>query len=617
MGGYLPAVNLGNGRTPTAIAVGKGHTCALLDNGALKCWGKNSDGQLGMGDIEPCADMGDAHPAVDLGTGRTATAITAGGYHTCALLDNRDLKCWGANNYGQLGLGISEYADMGDGLPVVDLGTGRTATAIAAGEYHTCAILDNSQLKCWGSNIAGELGLGSTASRVYAVGDLPSIDLGTNRTATAIAAGMYHTCAILDTGALKCWGFNKFGQLGLGDSSSRGVYVEEMGNKLPVVDLGTNRTATAITTRGQHCCALLDNNAVKCWGGNNNWQLGLGDTVSRGDAPYGSGPMPTITTTTRVVNEEFVFIPTEIVLTVSAEVCFAIGDNPNPFTLAFQDQVASDWNTANPSAPIKNGDVEVISVNTDCGIRRSHRSLLQPRSRASTMSMLVSSFASNFGVEGATVTSSTHATVVLTVSADACAAIDVNPTPFNLDFLGQVATDWSTSDSPTLFTLALQDQVASDWNTANPGVPIRISDVEVISVTADCSFFAVFGSSVTTLININLPTGVQASASMIDSFKQASTVGMMDSSFASNFGVNDVLVTTSPPVPGEMPAEFPPPPSPPPASNPDGEGGEGSDYGFEYDFGGWSSDDDFTLAIALASVATGITVIHGRCAYRY
>ena len=115
----------------------------------MKCWGYNGDGELGLGDTTSRGDgwpgeMGDNLPAVDLGTGRTATAIAAGGNHTCALLDDATVKCWGFNGYGQLGLGDTvargdEVGAMGDSLPAVDLGTGRTAVAIAAGSNHTCA----------------------------------------------------------------------------------------------------------------------------------------------------------------------------------------------------------------------------------------------------------------------------------------------------------------------------------------------------------------------------------------------------------------------------------------------------------------------------------------------
>jgi alpha-tubulin suppressor-like RCC1 family protein len=292
----LPAVDLGAGHTATAITAGYSHTCAILDDGTVKCWGENSQGGLGLGDIVNRGggpdEMGDDLPAVDLGTGRTATAITAGSDHTCALLDDSTVKCWGDNFAGRLGLGDTNDRgdgpdEMGDDLPAVDLGTGRTATAITAGILHTCALLDNGQTTCWGDNIAGQLGLGDTTDRGDGPDemgdDLPPIDLGAGHTATAITAGIYHTCAVLDDGGVKCWGESFYGSLGLGDTSTRGNGPGEMGDALPAVDLGTDRTATAVTTGDRHTCALLDNDQVRCWGRNDDGRLGLGDTANRGD----------------------------------------------------------------------------------------------------------------------------------------------------------------------------------------------------------------------------------------------------------------------------------------------------------------------------------------------
>ena len=199
--------------------------------------------------------MGANLETVDLGTGRTAKAIAAAGHATCAILDNSSIKCWGKNNRGQLGQGNTNSlgdagSEMGDNLDTVDLGSGRTATAIAGGGQHYCAILDNASIKCWGYNNEGQLGIGSTDSLgdgANEMGDnLSSIDLGTGRTATAIAAGGSHSCAILDNAAVKCWGRNDRGQLGLGDQASRGDGANEMGDNLNAVDLGTGRTAVSI-----------------------------------------------------------------------------------------------------------------------------------------------------------------------------------------------------------------------------------------------------------------------------------------------------------------------------------------------------------------------------------
>ena len=278
------------------IATGHDHTCARFDNATVKCWGRNDYGQLGLGDTldrgDNANELGANFPAVDLGLGRTAKAIAAGGYRTCALLDNATVKCWGRNDYGQLGVGDTANRgdaanELGDNLPAVSLGTGRTATALAAGEFSTCVVLDNATVKCWGQNSSGQLGLGHTVARGTAanqMGDnLPAVSLGTGRTANALSAGWGHTCALLDNATVKCWGQNGGGQLGLGDTVSRGNDANEMGDTLLAVPLGTGRTAVAIDAGYNHVCAVLDNATVKCWGRNDSGQLGQGNTLDRGD----------------------------------------------------------------------------------------------------------------------------------------------------------------------------------------------------------------------------------------------------------------------------------------------------------------------------------------------
>jgi len=298
MGDALPAVDLGTGRTAVAVSAGGTHTCALLDDGSVKCWGSNVDGRLGLGDTDNRGDdpdeMGDDLPAVPLGTGRTAVAVSAGTSHTCAVLDDGSVKCWGSNFSGRLGLGDTDNrgdapGEMGDALPAVALGTGRTAVAVSVGTNPTCVVLDDGTVKCWGVNTTGELGQGDTDNRGDAPGEmgdaLPAIDLGTGRTAVGVSASQVSVCALLSGGSVKCWGYGLHGRLGLGDSSIRGDAAGEMGDALPTLSLGTGRTATAVTTGLAFGCARLDEGSLKCWGNNDVYQLGLGDNQRRGDQP--------------------------------------------------------------------------------------------------------------------------------------------------------------------------------------------------------------------------------------------------------------------------------------------------------------------------------------------
>lgn len=144
---------------------------------------------------------------------------------------------------------------------------------MSVGSAHTCVVLDDYTLKCWGSNVDGRLGYGDTTSRNKP--DTNAIDLGSGRTAQSVSVGSSHTCAILDNGSVKCWGRNIEGQLGYGDSTPR--------NKPEsyVLDLGASRTAISITSSANHNCVVLDNHTIKCWGLNNFGQLGYGDTNKR------------------------------------------------------------------------------------------------------------------------------------------------------------------------------------------------------------------------------------------------------------------------------------------------------------------------------------------------
>lgn len=298
MGDALPALDLGTGKTVVQMASGYYFVCSLLNDATVKCWGRNSVGQLGkehpndLGDAP--GEMGNALTAINLGTGKTAIQVTTGGDHTCAILNDSSVKCWGYNSSGQLGLGSTAnmgdgVGEMGDALIAVNLGTGKTATKIAAGREHTCAVLNDSTLKCWGNNDGGQLGVGSNDYLGDGGGEMGDallpIDLGTGRKAIQLAVGGDHTCALLDNATVKCWGQNSSGELGQESATRIGDAPGEMGNALSPINLGTGRTALQITSGDSHVCALLDNKSVKCWGYNGNGQLGLGNMSDTGDDP--------------------------------------------------------------------------------------------------------------------------------------------------------------------------------------------------------------------------------------------------------------------------------------------------------------------------------------------
>lgn len=152
----------GSPRRALAIATGQLHSCAILDDHRVKCWGFNFYGQLGLGDAVNrgaiAAELGDALPFVDLGAGRTAVAIAAGRYTSCAVLDDGRVKCWGMLQRGMVG---DEPGEMGDALAAVDLGVGRKATHLATGYAYSCAALDDGAVKCWGDHAPTTVELGA------------------------------------------------------------------------------------------------------------------------------------------------------------------------------------------------------------------------------------------------------------------------------------------------------------------------------------------------------------------------------------------------------------------------------------------------------------------------
>ncbi len=235
----------------SAVTAGGLHTCAIVAGGAVSCWGNNLLGQIGDG-TTGAAPV--APTSVALG-GRAAVAISAGLAHTCAVLSTGELVCWGGGESGQLGNG----ALVDSPTPVtVNLGAGRTAVAVAASSGHTCAILDNASVKCWGDGTEGQLGDGSFGDETTPLAQPNPVTAALPAGAIAIATGTDHSCAVLVGGGLSCWGGNAEGQLGLGSTTQHATPV-------PVL-LGSGRTAVAVSAGGAQTCTVLDDGTARCWG---------------------------------------------------------------------------------------------------------------------------------------------------------------------------------------------------------------------------------------------------------------------------------------------------------------------------------------------------------------
>jgi alpha-tubulin suppressor-like RCC1 family protein len=234
--GYASENDLGDNETPATagdleiggavvqLAAGGDHSCVVLDKGAVRCWGSGIEGQLGYGNFDNIGDDETPAFAGDVNLGGLATQVVTGSLHTCALLDNGAVRCWGNNLSGQLGYGnTTSIGGVNTPAQVGDIPLGATATQLAAGRFHTCALLDTGNVRCWGNNFEGQLGYGNTLF----IGDNETpetagdVDLG-GATVVQIGAGAAHTCALLDTGAVRCWGAAFFGRLGTGNEINIG-----------------------------------------------------------------------------------------------------------------------------------------------------------------------------------------------------------------------------------------------------------------------------------------------------------------------------------------------------------------------------------------------------------
>ena len=258
----------------TAISSGLSFTCALTSAGKVFCWGANGTGQLGQGDTGNRT----APTLVALPNDAVATKIAAGQGHACVVTDVASLICWGAGNQGQLGNGgldnVGDDELLTAGNAVIALPGGRTATAVATGNDHTCVVMNDGAVTCWG--FAGQGRLGDGANTGIVVSPPAPIALPSGSTALAIAAGGSHSCALLSDSAVSCWGGNADGKIGIGtdvDQRTPG----------PRVELPDGQAARSITTGDSHTCVLTSGDDPVCWGSNVNGRSGYATPDFIGD----------------------------------------------------------------------------------------------------------------------------------------------------------------------------------------------------------------------------------------------------------------------------------------------------------------------------------------------
>jgi cysteine-rich repeat protein len=264
----------------SSVVTGGEHTCALLDTGTVRCWGQGEWGQLGAATTDDLGDDEDPAAGSPIDLGGVATAVVAGYRHACALLDDGAVRCWGDGTYGQIGQGNTD-AVGDDELPsaVEPVDVGGVVTQLVSGYFHVCALLDEGTLRCWGAGEFGQLGLGNidNVGDDEVPGEVAPVALA--GTVVEIAGGFLHTCVRLEAGEVQCWGEGADGQLGYGNPNAIGD--DELADAGGLVSIGG--PAEQVTTGGHHTCARLQGGAVRCWGRGAQGQLGYGNTTNVGD----------------------------------------------------------------------------------------------------------------------------------------------------------------------------------------------------------------------------------------------------------------------------------------------------------------------------------------------
>ena len=236
-----------------SMDAGYEHTCGIIANGSAMCWGANGQGQVGCGD----SNLNTSNPTYVNAT-NTFVSISAGEWHTCGIISNGSAMCWGGNDFRQIEDGTTTTPIRSP----VFVNTTNKFISIDAGNIYTCGIISNGSAMCWGSNLEGEIGDGTSGAS-----KLNPVFVNTTNTFVSISAYGGHTCGIISNGSAMCWGYNNHGQIGDGTNGT---------DRLNPVFVNTTNSFISIDSGDWHSCGLLSNGSAMCWGYNNYGQIGDG-----------------------------------------------------------------------------------------------------------------------------------------------------------------------------------------------------------------------------------------------------------------------------------------------------------------------------------------------------
>ena len=256
-----------SGTVVLQVSRGSGFGCSLSSDGVVHCWGKNNYNQLGDGTTTTRATP--VTPTLE----SAAVAVECGNFHACALLDTGKVQCWGRNHAGQLGIGSTTTKSTPQTVLNIE-----GVTQLSVGIVHNCVLFATGQVKCWGDNYYGQLGIGSTSSQGYnlagnSMAGLQFTDL--DGSARRVECGGQMCCAIMINNDLKCWGWNNVGQLGIGSTTAAGNVANTMGSNLQVTMSNVLKVSVGEST----VCAITTGFTLHCWG--RGGYLGYDDTSTR------------------------------------------------------------------------------------------------------------------------------------------------------------------------------------------------------------------------------------------------------------------------------------------------------------------------------------------------
>lgn len=276
-----------------AIDAGAYHNCVLIEGGRVRCWGLGLAGQLGLGKNENVGDDELPNEVADVDLPAPAVQIsTSSDQHTCALLEDETVRCWGINDSGQLG--YANTTALNAPGPAVQVGLADIAQ-LDTGGFHTCVRTPSATVRCWGRGSLGRLGYGNTAN----VGDdehpssVGNVMIG--GPVSKLASGGAHNCIISGVGTVRCWGRGDLGQLGYGNPQHIGDNeVPSTAGDISVipVGLGPFTKVTQISVGTAHTCAVFDTGEGLCWGDGTFGQTGTGNTAALGDDELPSSAIP-------------------------------------------------------------------------------------------------------------------------------------------------------------------------------------------------------------------------------------------------------------------------------------------------------------------------------------